>query len=124
MRASKAQKLTAGIVRHLRKLNEEGHGVNAADAGRMYGVSAETIRRALRYETWTETGRDATEEENAVAAGESLKKLQTLLAKQIETQPDKTLEEISRDATPEELKALEMGAPLLPGVRIPKSLPE
>ena len=44
--------LTEEIVRTLRDLHARGR-LNVREAAGIYGVAAETIRRALRGETWT-----------------------------------------------------------------------
>jgi hypothetical protein len=50
-KVSRAAVLTDDVVRRLRQLDRAGR-VNVREAAVMYGVGAETIRRALRGETW------------------------------------------------------------------------
>jgi len=85
-------------VRRLRGLAAQGQ-LNVRLESQVLGVGAETIRRAVRGETWTKLSASTTrtEDELAKEAERSLAKLQELLAKQ--PRAGKMLDELGgRDA--------------------------
>ena len=92
--------LTEEVVRHLRQMKREGR-LNVMEASRCYGVNAETIRRAMRGETWNSLSMpvERTEEQLGVEAAASLEKLQKLLAKEKErlTAPGRMIEELRNE---------------------------
>ena len=104
-RPSKANKLTLEIVRKLRAANREAP-INAIDAAMFYSVSAETIRRILRHETWTNAGEGTSKTEALEIAERALKvqeeynagqaKLakETAALKEKNERPDKMLAEL------------------------------
>lgn len=84
-------------VRRLRELKARGQ-LNVRVECMFYGVAAETIRRAVRGETWTHLLMNPaqTEVELEDAAAASLARLQKMLAgeKERAAMPDKIVEEL------------------------------
>lgn len=72
-------KLTEEDVRTLRQMHLEGK-LNVIEAAIIYGVAAETIRRAVRRETWTHLamGVPKTADEWKDAGEKSLKKFKAM----------------------------------------------
>lgn len=94
---TKASVLTEEDVRRLRDLASKKI-LDVRFEAMFYGVAAETIRRAVRGETWTKLHMNApqTEEEMTAASTASMAKLQTLLKAEQErkTAGDKMLAEL------------------------------
>lgn len=89
--------LTESDVRRLRQLKAEGR-LNVRSECMFYGLAAETIRRAVRGETWTHLQMQVpkTNEELDAAAAASLEKLQRMLAGEKEriAAPDRMIAEL------------------------------
>ena len=100
---AKASILTEADVRRLRDLASR-RMLNTRQEALFYGVNAETIRRAVRGETWTNLSMSppASEAEMEAAAASSLAKLQSLLAadKAKREAPQKMLDEIAAADNP------------------------
>ena len=94
--------LTADVVIKLRELDAKGQ-CNVREAAEVYGVAAETIRRALRRETWKHLGREKTktDEELAEEAGASLERFQRMIAEAKANSPDVLVEELKGTDKPQ-----------------------
>lgn len=96
MLKGKKSKLTAEDVSMLRDADARGV-LNVREAARFLGVGAETIRRALRGETWNSVALPPSTEEIDRAAAESLERMKKLLAgeKEKAKEPERLLDEMS-----------------------------
>lgn len=95
--------MTAEIVRNLREQDSAGV-LRVREAARFYGVAAETLRRALRGETWNELAMtpQRTEAELELDSAASLRRIQADIER-TRTAGNKMLEEI--ESMPQDMKA-------------------
>lgn len=106
----KKAKLTASLVAYMRQQHELGL-LNIVEMAKVHGVAAETLRRALRGETWNNLGevQARTPEQMDKDAAASLEKMQHLISER-NTAGDRMLKEIEKLPPTLQDKLLTFGA--------------